>query len=440
MIFTVRVKIKIKSRDIMMNSFFKHILIASICSNVLFLNACSHNNQSEDQAVIEEKYFISEAPYRMDQLDRAQAINVMKYNMKNVQGKTIEATALVFFPKTVQPKDGWRIVVWQHGAVGVADQCAPSETRLDKDFSRLATSLLAEGYVIVAPDYEGLGSFAVHPFLNLTSEVQSTLAAIKAVKQHYVHQLNGAWLTVGQSQGGQASLGTAEYANNNAFYKGAVAVAPASSFGQIILDIAPDQLRQLELEEIANGITDLTQRNSISTYATLLAYTALTGVGITAYEPYFQYRDLFQARAQPLAALAEGKNGLCLHNDDSEKSLVQNFEKDMIKFMHAHPEKSVMDYPGLNVEALKTNATVTQFWADNQPATKRLDKPVLVIQGGKDEQIPEQVTRALVDRLKQELKSPNVLYILVENADHNGAIVASKSALVNFIKKNMPAK
>ncbi|MFW1675954.1 alpha/beta hydrolase, partial [Acinetobacter baumannii] len=62
----------------------------------------------------------------------------------------------------------------------------------------------------------------------------SALAAVKAVKEHYGAQLKGDWMSIGQSQGGHASLGTAEFANTDASYKGAVAGAPASILGTII--------------------------------------------------------------------------------------------------------------------------------------------------------------------------------------------------------------
>lgn len=425
-----------------MNSIFKKTLIAVSCSAALFLTACNSDDKDDYQPVVEEKHFISQTPYRVDTLDQAKSIDVIKYNMKNVQGKTAEATALVMFPKTVQPKDGWRVVVWEHGTVGVGDQCAPSVKPLGTNFRGLAEKLLEAGYVIVAPDYEGLGTPGIHPYLNMWSEAESALASIKAVNQRYGKQLNGAWMSAGQSQGGQASLGTAEFANNDPLYKGAVAGAPASSLGKIILEVAPLALRGLEQKEIQAG-QPLENRNSVTSYATLLAYAALTGVGIKAYEPSFEYGDLFQARAKPLAKLGYGKDGndgLCLQADNPEDSLVQNFKKDIILFMQANDGKSVMDYPGLNVQAFKNSAVVTQFLKDSQPGTKRLDKPVLIIQGTADTNVPYIVTEGMVKGLKETLKSPKVDLILVEGASHTQAIVDAQPQLLNFIAEHMPAK
>jgi len=218
-----------------------------------------------------------------------------------------------------------------------------------------------------------LGTPGIHPYLNFSSAAKSALSAVQAAKDHYGKQLNGAWMSVGQSQGGHASLATAEYANTDTTYKGAVAGAPASSLGKIILEVAPAALADIDsslgkiiLEVAPAALADiearetaanvpLAYRTSVDTYATLLAYAALTGVGIKAYEPRFNYQDIFQSRAKSLAEFAEGStgdNGLCLDNDsDPSLSLINKFKDDIIQFMTANLDKKVMDYPGLDTRA-----------------------------------------------------------------------------------------
>src|SRR5690606_27828756 len=118
------------------------------------------------------------------------------YNMPNVRGERVEATAMVLYPNTPQPKDGWRVVVWEHGTVGSGDSCAPTNNLLNSNFKVLARSLLTQGYVIVAPDYEGLGTQGIHPYLNLDSAAQSAVYAVKAFKQQQGSRFNGAWVSV----------------------------------------------------------------------------------------------------------------------------------------------------------------------------------------------------------------------------------------------------
>jgi dienelactone hydrolase len=418
----------------------KIALAITLSVSTLFLAAC--NDDDDDYTCVNpDKTYISEKAYSKDSLEGASSIKVMTYNMVNVQGKTAEATALVMFPKIAQPKDGYRVVVWEHGTVGVGDSCAPSNNTINPRFKILADTLLAAGYVIVAPDYEGLGTKGIHPYLNLASEAKSALAAVKAAKDHYGTQLNGDWMSVGQSQGGQASIGTAEYANADITYKGAVAGAPASSLGTIILDVAPNALALIEQQEIAGNIP-LDKRVSVDSYATLLAYAALTGVGIKAYEPRFEYRDLFQTRTKSLAEFAEGstgENGLCLDSADPSLSLINKFKDDIIKFITDNPDKKVMNYPGLDTNNFKTNETVQKFLLASQPGTKRLDKPVYIAQGKLDTNVPYPITQMMVAGLVT-LGSPNIKLDLVENATHTQAIVCKNADIYQFIQTNMPAK
>jgi dienelactone hydrolase len=83
----------------------------------------------------------------------------------------------------------------------------------------LLKALLASGYVVVAPDYEGLGEPSekdAHPFLNVKSEAYSITDAVVAARAYLTSlnkKTNGQWMTVGHSQGGQAALGAAQYAS-----------------------------------------------------------------------------------------------------------------------------------------------------------------------------------------------------------------------------------
>lgn len=408
-----------------MSSILKKTFIAMSCSAALFLTACNSDDKN-DNIPVSYQSFISEKPYSKDTLDEAASVKVMTYTMPNVLGKAATATAMVMFPKTPQPKDGWRVVVWEHGTVGIGDQCAPSNNTYNPRFKNMAISLLKAGYVIVAPDYEGLGTPGIHPYLNLGSEAKSAIYAVKAVKERYAKDIQGAWMSVGQSQGGHGSLGTAEYANDDTTYKGAVAGAPASSLGYIISTVAP------------KAINDLVSAGQVETakgvYAELLAYAAYTTVGIKAYEPRFNYQALFKARSQQIAEYAEGstgENGLCLDE------LEAKFDTDIQDFLTQNKDKSVMDYPAL-VDNFAADPIVKKFLADNQPATKKINTPVMIIQGKLDMAVPYPVTDALQQHLKD--LGTNVTFLPVDNADHTGAIVAKNAELVAFIQKYMPAQ
>lgn len=441
-----------------------------------FLTACNDDNDSYTGGD-SNKTYLSESNYAIDSVDNASSIKVMTYNMVNVQGKTATATAMVLFPKATQPKDGYRVVVWEHGTVGVGDGCAPSKSTINPRFRILADTLLAAGYVIVAPDYEGLGTPGVHPYLNLSSEAKSALAAVKAAKEHYGTQLKGDWMSIGQSQGGHASLGTAEFANTDASYKGAVAGAPASSLGTIIqiyidpqfnldangkpklvnkLDENLLQVRaavanniltpaqgQAKIEEIADG------------YAELLAYAALASAGIKAEQPNYDLKTIFTSGAADIAELAHGRtgdDGACLSYPapDSEKGLQEKFKAGILAFL-ADPTHQISQY-GIDLNKFKNDPVVQNFLASTQPATnatveKVIKTPVLMIQGEKDQAVLPVVTQTLFANMKAKAKAlfPQAGYDqayqldIVPNATHTQAIICRNAKAVDFIQANMSA-
>ncbi|TCB77890.1 alpha/beta hydrolase [Acinetobacter sp. ANC 4173] len=451
----------------------KIALALTLTLSSLFLTACNDDNTVVDS----NKTYLSEGNYTLDTVENSSSIKVMTYNMTNVQGKTATATAMVLFPKVIQPKDGYRVVVWEHGTVGGGDDCAPSKNLLNPRFKILADTLLAAGYVIIAPDYEGLGTPGVHPYLNLSSQANSAIAAVKAAKDHYGTQLNGAWMSIGQSQGGHASLGTAEFANTDNSYKGAVAGAPASSLGTIIQIYLDPQLN-LDENNQSKGVNRLDEQllkvryavaNNIITaeqgqaaidqiadgYAELLAYAALTSSGIKAYQPDYDLKNIFTAGAADIAEKAYGRtgdDGACLSYADpnSANGLQELFKVGVLDFLK-DPTHLIAQY-GIDLNKIKTDPLVQKFLVDNQPATnatvaKVIKTPVFIIQGEKDQAVLPIVTQALYANMQanatkyfpQNNYADGYKLTIVPNATHTQAIVCKNADAVDFIQSNMSA-
>lgn len=430
-----------------MKKILKKRILALSCLSVFMLAACNDDNNTSTST--DSSTYVSESVYAKDSLSEAASITVMTYKMQSVRNASVDATAMVLFPKTVQPADGYRVVVWEHGTLGVGDSCAPTNNVLGPRFKDpLAKSLLAAGYVIVAPDYEGLGTPGIHPYLHLESEARSAIAAVKAAQEHYGAKLNKQWMSIGQSQGGQASLGTAEFANSDANFKGAVAGAPASSLDHIIFSVAPTALAAAEQKELDAGasLTYRAENGSIGAYATLLTYAAFAAVGVKASDPSFNYREIFSdTRSQLIAEMAEGstgENGLCLDSTDSvnapQDSLRYRFAQDIVKFLSDNPSKKLMDYPGLDQQKFENSAQIKSFLAASQPGTKKIDKPIMIIQGTADMSVPYPVTLALYNSMKAQ--GSNVELITVVGATHTQAIVDKNAEAVNFIQNYMPAR
>ncbi|HEM8709585.1 lipase family protein [Acinetobacter baumannii] len=458
----------------------KIALAITLSISALFLTAC--NDDDDNYTGIDtNKTYVSESNYAIDKVDNASSIKVMTYNMTNVQGKTATATAMVLFPKATQPKDGYRVVVWEHGTVGVGDGCAPSKNAINPRFKILAESLLAAGYVIVAPDYEGLGTPGVHPYLNLSSEAKSALAAVKAVKEHYGAQLKGDWMSIGQSQGGHASLGTAEFANTDASYKGAVAGAPASSLGtiiQIYIDPAMNQDSNFAVSKLDQAIRARRQIDAAIAagqmspndplalavptidktaegYAELLAYAAFASAGIKAQQPDYDLKAIFTSGAADIAELAYGRtgdDGACLSypTPDTANGLQEKFKAGILAFL-ADPTHQITQY-GIDLNKFKIDQVVQRFLTATQPATnataeKVIKTPVFIIQGEKDQAVLPVVTQGLFDNMKAKAADlfPQAGYdkgyklTIVPNATHTQAIVCQNANAVDFIQTNMSA-
>jgi pimeloyl-ACP methyl ester carboxylesterase len=95
--------------------------------------------------------------------------------------------------------------------VGVADICAPSwQGRSWRDI-RYLNRWLAEGFAVVATDYQGLGTAGGHPLLNNRVAAYGILDAVRAARAADPSIANRV-VIVGQSQGGAGAFAAAAYA------------------------------------------------------------------------------------------------------------------------------------------------------------------------------------------------------------------------------------
>lgn len=113
----------------------------------------------------------------------------------------------------------------------------------------------------------------------------------------------------------------------------------------------------------------------------------------------------------------------------------KKFIDDIKDYLKNNSGKTVLDYPGL-VNNFQENPTVKKFLVDNQPATKKINSPVMIIQGTADTSVPYDVTFKLQEDLKA--MGTDVTFVRADGALHSDAIVQKNADLVNFIKKHMP--
>jgi pimeloyl-ACP methyl ester carboxylesterase len=120
-------------------------------------------------------------------------------------------SAAYFEPKGEPPANGWPVLAWAHGTTGVADICAPSvQARLMFEIKYLNT-WLAQGFAVVATDYQGLGVPGPHPYLQVRPAAYSVLDSVRAVLRDQPHLANRI-VVAGFSQGASAAFATGGFA------------------------------------------------------------------------------------------------------------------------------------------------------------------------------------------------------------------------------------
>ncbi|MCS4297290.1 alpha/beta hydrolase [Acinetobacter guillouiae] len=383
-----------------------NLLTIMLLGSGLFLTACggsddkggnssTSTNVNADVNNIQNPVVNTPKPYVIDVKgftlppNAAESV-VMTYKMQGITGKETQATALVFTPKTAPPAEGWPIVAWAHGAAGVADKCAPSKNRLitnsiltgeDKSTYNMIDSFVKDGYVVVAPDYEGLGEPGgqeIHPFLNLKSEAYSITDAVVATKSWLGNKASNKWAVLGHSQGGHAALGTAQYAARaNMDYKGAVATAPANNLEMI------ETLSEMALAEMEGP--SLAQALGYAVLDTLTSYMAASMKSV--YPTESLYSKIFKS---PTDKIAEKAESLCLID------LGLAFFIAMDDYA-AENEFSLKGYSSRKKDGFKNDPIVRQFLdKDSQPLQSLIKTPIIIYQGGSDTIVLPQATDALV--------------------------------------------
>lgn len=152
-------------------------------------------------------------------------------------GRRVAASGVVLAP--IETAAGPRpILAWTHGTTGVVSGCAPSLDR-DNPFPNIPAlkDIPARGWLLVAPDYPGLGTAGGHAYLIGEDAARATLDAIRAARS--LTDLNPGTVTVvwGHSQGGAAALWTGQAAPVYAPdipLAGVAAMAPASDLPALI--------------------------------------------------------------------------------------------------------------------------------------------------------------------------------------------------------------
>ena len=156
------------------------------------------------------------------------------YTSTSYDGSPVVVSGMVFAPTTPAPAGGRPVVSWAHPTTGIVDACAPS--RIDDPYGDVQglQEFLANGWAVVATDYQGLGTDGVHPYLVGSSEARGTIDIVRAASGVPGVDPSQRYAVFGHSQGGQAALFAGQMAASYAPDLQLVAVAAAAPAGQLV--------------------------------------------------------------------------------------------------------------------------------------------------------------------------------------------------------------
>ena len=295
----------------------------------------------------------------------------------------------IFYPKGQKPAQGWPIIAWAHGTVGVADVCAPSRNRRTERDSNYLDAWLREGFVVVATDYEGLGAGGPHLYLHAKAEAFAILDSVRAALRGMPDVSNNVIL-LGQSQGGGAVFATAGYAPGYApelNIRGTVATGVPYIGRKNPQMFPPDQV------------------NPTLAYAMYVVRTA------QVFNPDFREADVFTSRALPV--FAESAN-LCI----------------------GPLEKAVVD-AGLTTANSIAPGGMTKTWAQLGKSlaypTLKLAQPLFIGTGEQDKDVSAEQQIALCNDARSA--GSQVVQHVYPGLSHSGTVNASLVDSIPFVRR-----
>ena len=164
------------------------------------------------------------------------------YITENYLHKRVPATGFIVVPTGTTPKNGFPVLDWNHGTNGMTSVCAPSLYIHNEIEMDAMNAIMAKGWEITAADYQGEGTAGLMPYLAGISAAQDSINIVRAA---HTAKLSGkalpfhastTYVDWGHSEGGQTAMFVAKIGHSYApdlTLKGVAAGAPPSQFRYI---------------------------------------------------------------------------------------------------------------------------------------------------------------------------------------------------------------
>lgn len=303
------------------------------------------------------------------------------YHSRTRLDADVAVSGFAFVANAKAPPGGRPVQAWAHGTVGLGDQCAPSK-KIQDNFPPYGDTLLRGG-VIVATDYQGLGTPGE---LDASGAVlaHDVLDSVRAVAQLPGVGKIGDVILAGHSQGGAAVLFAAQLAKSYApelNIKGAVALAPGGELPTLVeaLQHSPG------IGAAFVGALGLAQSYPTLNMAHLLTATALADVTTTQHECIDA--TVRQWAGQPPTAL---------------------FTRDPTAI-----------------------SSVLRILKENSPGNADPSTPLLILQGQQDEQVPVAISATIAAKYCR--RQATVARKTYPGVDHVGVIDAAHHDVVAWM-------
>jgi len=336
---------------------------------------------------------------KQEALDPPQSLSQAGSNLRLLYTSTdgirndriVAVSGVLYMPKGEPPPGGWPLLAWTHGTVGIADSCAPSWNGRQAQDEAYLNHFLAQGFAIVASDYQGLGTKGAHPYLASRPAAYSNLDIIRAV-QREPFNVSSEVILIGQSQGAGAAVASAGYASTYASELGVIGVvATGVPFFVPAIFEAMERLRNPEKPDPLLGY---------SFFAMTLAEQLNAG---------FSMSDYVSEKVMPIASRVD---------DVCYREMKERVTEAGLTYSESFKESP-------------RQALFESFEAMSYP-TLAFDVPIFVGTGGRDRDTPPKMQRMLISKMC-EAGTP-VLSKFYPDLDHRGVVPGATADVLDFVR------
>ena len=317
------------------------------------------------------------------------AISRILFQSESINGSKVPGSAYILWPYLPRTQtDGLPVIAWAHGTSGLFANCAPSNYRnLLYQFATIF-ELALQGYVVVAPDYLGLGVSKdaqgkplMHPYFGTPSHANDLFYSVQAARAAFP-SLSKRFVVMGHSQGGGAAWAAAVRQAQRPVkgYLGAVVGSPVTDF---------------------IGLVKTTGS------ATVAAFIART---LTSLYPSVKLSDI-------LTPAGIGRLSLTAEIQGCLSTATELFaDQDL-----AQPDWT-------------NNQYVQSYNNLTNPAGRPIAGPMLVIQGDNDSSVPFPVVTDSVHETCRKFPDSQLHYSIFAGTSHVPAMFASQRLWLDFVE------